>query len=200
VYKLWSFSLCSVLQPPATSSLLGPNILLSTLFLNIFNLSYSLSVRDQMCNDFTEMNCILLITVAVLQKIPCVLTHYLLCTEWVLTRRLWPSCSPYLNVCDFYLWGNILKSFINNPCASEVFKIEIWNVVLEIMEGEFWCTSQNLCWCEMCLDVGRYHIQQLFYVISKVVLLQIFFKHGQNLQLDCEVTCNVLIWEKLLAG
>jgi hypothetical protein len=31
-YKLWSSSLCSVLQRPATSSLLGPNILLSTLF------------------------------------------------------------------------------------------------------------------------------------------------------------------------
>jgi hypothetical protein len=31
VYKLWSSSLCSLLQPPATSSLLGPNILLSIL-------------------------------------------------------------------------------------------------------------------------------------------------------------------------
>jgi hypothetical protein len=26
-YKLWSFSLCSFLQPPVTSSLFGPNIL-----------------------------------------------------------------------------------------------------------------------------------------------------------------------------
>jgi hypothetical protein len=31
-YKLWSSSLCSFLQPPVTSSLFGPNILLSTLF------------------------------------------------------------------------------------------------------------------------------------------------------------------------
>jgi hypothetical protein len=29
VYKLWSSSVCSLLQPLATSSLLGPNILLS---------------------------------------------------------------------------------------------------------------------------------------------------------------------------
>jgi hypothetical protein len=29
-YKLWSSSLCSLLQPPATSSLLAPNIFLST--------------------------------------------------------------------------------------------------------------------------------------------------------------------------
>jgi len=33
-YKLQSFSLCNVLQPCATSSLLGPYVLLSTLFSN----------------------------------------------------------------------------------------------------------------------------------------------------------------------
>jgi len=44
-YKLRSSSLCSLLQPPATFSPLGPNILLSTLFSNI--LSPSRSVRDQ---------------------------------------------------------------------------------------------------------------------------------------------------------
>jgi hypothetical protein len=29
VYKLWSSSLCSLLHPPSTSSLLGPNVFLS---------------------------------------------------------------------------------------------------------------------------------------------------------------------------
>jgi hypothetical protein len=33
-YKLWSSSLCSFLHHPITSSLFGPNILLSTLFSN----------------------------------------------------------------------------------------------------------------------------------------------------------------------
>jgi hypothetical protein len=33
-YKLWRSSLCSLLQPPATTSLLGTNILLSALFSN----------------------------------------------------------------------------------------------------------------------------------------------------------------------
>jgi hypothetical protein len=33
-YKLWSFSLCKFLRLPLTSSLLDPNILLSTLFSN----------------------------------------------------------------------------------------------------------------------------------------------------------------------
>jgi len=45
-YKLWSSSLCSLLQPLATSSQLGPNILFSTLFSDIFNLCCSLSLRE----------------------------------------------------------------------------------------------------------------------------------------------------------
>jgi hypothetical protein len=50
--KLWSSSLCSLLQPPATSSLLGPNILLSTLFSNTLNLCSSLSVRYQVSHPY----------------------------------------------------------------------------------------------------------------------------------------------------
>jgi hypothetical protein len=46
-YKLWSSSLCNFLHSPVTSSLLGPNILLRTLFSNTLSLCSSLSVRDQ---------------------------------------------------------------------------------------------------------------------------------------------------------
>jgi hypothetical protein len=48
VYKLWSFSSWSLLQLPATSSLLCPNILLSTLFSNTLNLCSPLTVRDRL--------------------------------------------------------------------------------------------------------------------------------------------------------
>jgi len=47
VHKLWSSSLCSLLQPPALSSHWGPNILLSTLYINTLNLCSSRSVRNQ---------------------------------------------------------------------------------------------------------------------------------------------------------
>jgi hypothetical protein len=46
-YKLRSSSLCSFLQPPVTSSLFGPNILLSALFSNTLSLCSSRNVRDQ---------------------------------------------------------------------------------------------------------------------------------------------------------
>jgi len=46
-YKLWSSSLCSLLQSPTAFSLLGPNILLSTLFSNTLALFSSFNVRDK---------------------------------------------------------------------------------------------------------------------------------------------------------
>jgi hypothetical protein len=45
--KLRNSSLGSLLQPFATSTLIGPDIFLSTLFPNTPNLCYSFSVRDQ---------------------------------------------------------------------------------------------------------------------------------------------------------
>ena len=46
-YRSFSSSLCSFLHSPVTSSLLGPNILLNTLFSNILSLRSSLNVSDQ---------------------------------------------------------------------------------------------------------------------------------------------------------
>jgi hypothetical protein len=45
-YMLWSSSLCSFLQSAGLSSLLGPNILLSTQFSNTLSLCSSLNVRE----------------------------------------------------------------------------------------------------------------------------------------------------------
>jgi len=53
VYKLWSSSSCGLLQPPATSSLLGPNILLRTLFWTPSNLCSSLSVTYQVSHPYS---------------------------------------------------------------------------------------------------------------------------------------------------
>jgi hypothetical protein len=49
--KLWNSSLCSFLQPPVTSPLLVPNILLSTLFLNTLSLCSSLNIRDKVSDS-----------------------------------------------------------------------------------------------------------------------------------------------------
>jgi len=46
-YRSLSYSLCSFIHSPFTSSLVRPNILLSTLFSNTLSLRSSLSVSDQ---------------------------------------------------------------------------------------------------------------------------------------------------------
>ena len=51
-YRPLSSSLCSFLHSPVTSSLLGPNILLNTLFSNTLNLRFSLHVSDQVSHPY----------------------------------------------------------------------------------------------------------------------------------------------------
>ena len=52
VYRSLSFSLCSFLHSPVTSSLLGPNILLNTLFSNTLSLGSSFNVSDQVSHPY----------------------------------------------------------------------------------------------------------------------------------------------------
>ena len=51
-YRLLRFSLCSLLYLPVTSSLLDPNILLSTLFSKTLSLHCSINVSDQVSHPY----------------------------------------------------------------------------------------------------------------------------------------------------
>ena len=51
-YRLFSSSLCNFLHSPITSSLLGPNILLNTLFSNTLSLRSSLNVSDRVSHPY----------------------------------------------------------------------------------------------------------------------------------------------------
>jgi hypothetical protein len=64
-YKLWSSSLCSPLYPPATFTLIGPNILLSTLFPNTWKLCSSLSVRDQVSHPYKSTGKLIVLSILI---------------------------------------------------------------------------------------------------------------------------------------
>ena len=51
-YKSFSSSLCNLLHSPVTSSLLGPNIFLNTLFSNTLSFLSSRSVNDQVSHPY----------------------------------------------------------------------------------------------------------------------------------------------------
>jgi hypothetical protein len=67
-YKLWSSSLCNFLHSPATSSLLGPNILLRTLFSNTLSLCSSLSVTDQVSHPYKTTGRIMVLCILVFRN------------------------------------------------------------------------------------------------------------------------------------
>jgi len=60
-YKSFSSSLCSFLHSPVTSSLLGPNILLNTLFSISLSLRSFLNVSDQVSHPYTTTGKIIIL-------------------------------------------------------------------------------------------------------------------------------------------
>ena len=66
-YKSSSSSLCSFLHSPITSSLLGPYILLNTLFSNTLSLHCSLNVSDQVSHPYKTMGKIMVLYILIFQ-------------------------------------------------------------------------------------------------------------------------------------
>ena len=66
-YRSLSFSLCSLLHSPITSSLVGPNILLSILFSNTFSLRSSLNVSSQVSHPYKRTGKIIVLYILLLK-------------------------------------------------------------------------------------------------------------------------------------
>ena len=67
-YKSQSYSLCSLLQSPVTTSLLGPNISLSTLFSDTLSPSSSLNVPDQVSHPYITTGSIIVANIVILTQ------------------------------------------------------------------------------------------------------------------------------------
>jgi hypothetical protein len=67
-YRSLSSSLCSYFHSPVTSSLLGPNILLSTLFSNTLSLRSSLNMSDQVSHPYKTRGKIMILSLNILQN------------------------------------------------------------------------------------------------------------------------------------
>jgi len=67
-YRSLSFPLCSFLHSPVTSSLLGPNISLSTLFSNTLSLRSSLNVSDHVSHPYETIGKIIVLYIFTLWR------------------------------------------------------------------------------------------------------------------------------------
>jgi hypothetical protein len=77
-----SSSLCSLLHSPATSSVLGPKTLLSSLFSNNYSLRYSLIVRNQLSDPLQTSGKIVVLHILIFVFLFNILEDIRFCTEW----------------------------------------------------------------------------------------------------------------------
>ena len=81
-YKSFSSSLCSFLHSPVTSSLLGPNILLNTMFSDNLSLLSSRNVKDQVSHPYKTTGKIVVLYILIFKFFDSNLEDKRFCTEW----------------------------------------------------------------------------------------------------------------------
>jgi hypothetical protein len=80
-HRLWSSSLCNFLYDPS-SSLLGPNILLNTLFSKTLDLCSSLKVEDQVLHPYSTTGKITVLYILIFRFFDMRREDKIFCTEW----------------------------------------------------------------------------------------------------------------------
>ena len=81
-YRSLSYSLCSFLHSPVTSSLWEPSILLNTLFTNILSQRSSHIVSDQVSHPYTTTGTIIILCILIFKFLDSKLEDKRFCTEW----------------------------------------------------------------------------------------------------------------------
>ena len=81
-YKSFSFSLCNLLHSPVTSSLLGPNILLNTMFSNTLSFLSSRNVSDQVSHPYKTIGKIIVLYILIFKFLGSNLEDKRFCTYY----------------------------------------------------------------------------------------------------------------------
>jgi hypothetical protein len=109
-------SLCFFLQSPVTSFLLGPNILLGTLFSSTLNLRYSLNVSDQVSHLYKTTGKIIDLYVLIFKFLDSKLEDKRFYTEW---QQAFPEFSLFLISSWIEVWYvKVVPRYLNSSTLS----------------------------------------------------------------------------------
>jgi hypothetical protein len=124
VYRWLSSSLCSFLYSPVTSSLLCPNILLSTLFSNTLGLRSSLNVNDKVSHPYKTTGKNMALCTFILNFLDNKLEDKRFCTEW---WQAFPEFNRIVIWSRFQFWflSVILKYWTVPPFMQMQNKLQI---------------------------------------------------------------------------
>jgi len=110
-----SSSLYSFLHSPVTSSLLGPNILLNTLFSNTLSLRSSLNVSDQVSHPYKTTGKNIVRYILIFTFLDSKLEDKIFCTE---RQQALPDFKVFLISSWIEFWfGKIVSKYLN--CSSQ---------------------------------------------------------------------------------
>ena len=109
-YRSFSFSICTFLLFPLTSSFLSPNILLRTLFLNTFSLCFSLNVSDQVSHPY-KTGKIIVMYILIFMFLVSQLEDVRFCTQW---QQAFPDFILLVISCWMEFWFvRVVPKYLN---------------------------------------------------------------------------------------
>jgi len=147
-YRSLSSSLCSFLHSPGTSSLLGPNILLSTPFSNILSLRSSLNASDHVSHQYKTRGKIIVLCILISVFLDSKMEDFALNDSKHSLTPFWISSGIefwYVRVVPKYLNSSTLSSGPDSSVGiATAYRLD--GPGIESQWGEIFCTSPDRPW------------------------------------------------------